>query len=695
MPVLLFSAVAALLLLPAAGVDRAAAPFGQDAPRILLDQSPRAVEYQLNRLTNDELVRVERRTDDVRYRPIYFALLTRKGVAQAVRNEGLAALVTMDKASPSAILIGALSRIPADDAQTGDALLEMLFKPPSAALRVDREAFEKVATEGNSPLVLAGAYGAMMIADGDPAAAWQAGVKRGHAAALLRAVPRLPASGALRGRVVQPVLGLLDESKDPAVRAAAVAALASARPDAVTFERLAQEVLGPPNGMDPAARDAAISALKRIPESAWPRARGEPLARAIVALVKAAPAEKRTDPSVIEAIQLGDKLAALLPEEARRSVRRDLRALGVQVVAIATVPEQMLFDLKWFVVEAAKPVQIVLTNADAMSHNLVMGAPRSVQEIGTAASTMPPPADPDAKAYIPDSPLVLHATRLLQGGETDRLNFTAPEKPGEYVFVCTFPGHWIRMYGVMLVVPDMDAWEARPTRPTDPITGKLLRLRMPRHRPAGCSSRNFAHSRHTSKVVQPSEPFTNAVPTGENLAHFFQLRSDGSLIFPMLAARSRSPLRGDFAPPLACGRRRCSLRSRGHAGIYSRRRRISRNADFVFHEATPSGFESSISSLMSILLPLRSWVMIWRSSSHTSILAGVTRMRALYQRPFWNSMDCDVSFSDASWPLMLDSPTTEPPQPPRMSEQNESSTGKVTPAKKSRPSTRIACRAIS
>src|SRR6266508_6842360 len=26
-------------------------------------------------------------------------------------------------------------------------------------------------------------------------------------------------------------------------------------------------------------------------------------------------------------------------------------------------------------------------------------------------------------------------------------------------------------------------------------------------------------SRHTSKVVQPSEPFTNAVPTGENLGH--------------------------------------------------------------------------------------------------------------------------------------------------------------------------------
>src|SRR4051812_14990836 len=53
------------------------------APRVLLDQSPRAVEYQLARLTNDELLRVERRDDDVKYRPVYAALLTRKGLARA------------------------------------------------------------------------------------------------------------------------------------------------------------------------------------------------------------------------------------------------------------------------------------------------------------------------------------------------------------------------------------------------------------------------------------------------------------------------------------------------------------------------------------------------------------------------------------------------------------------------------------
>jgi azurin len=150
----------------------------------------------------------------------------------------------------------------------------------------------------------------------------------------------------------------------------------------------------------------------------------------------------------------------------------DAPGRDVQVVKIGTIPEQMLFDLKWFAVEAGKSVQIQLTNPDAMPHNLVLTMPGSLREIGAASMTMTPPTDPAAKAYVPDSPLVLQATRLVQRDEVDRLNFTAPTKPGEYVYLCTFPGHWIRMYGVMLVVPNLQAWEANPTKPTDPLTNK-------------------------------------------------------------------------------------------------------------------------------------------------------------------------------------------------------------------------------
>jgi azurin len=141
-------------------------------------------------------------------------------------------------------------------------------------------------------------------------------------------------------------------------------------------------------------------------------------------------------------------------------------------VRIQAVPEQMLFDLNWFVVQAGKPVQILLTNPDAMPHNLVIGQPGSLQEIGTTGGVMTPPADPEARAYVPDTPLVLQSTRLVSSGDVARLNFTAPAKPGQYIYVCTFPGHWVRMYGVMLVVDDLDAWERAPTVPTNPTTNK-------------------------------------------------------------------------------------------------------------------------------------------------------------------------------------------------------------------------------
>ena len=189
-----------------------------------------------------------------------------------------------------------------------------------------------------------------------------------------------------------------------------------------------------------------------------------------MAVVSRTPPDGRTEPSALDAIQLGEKLAAKLPDDPRRAVRRDLRALGVQVVRVQTIPEKLSFDLKWFVVEAGKAVQIVLVNVDAMPHNLIVGKPGSLEAIGTAAGAMPMPTDPDAKAFVPDLPAVLYSTRLVKEGETERLGFTAPAEPGEYVFVCTFPGHWVRMYGVMLVVQKLEAYETSPTVPIDPMT---------------------------------------------------------------------------------------------------------------------------------------------------------------------------------------------------------------------------------
>jgi azurin len=457
----------------------------ENAPRILYETSPRAVEYQVGRLSNEALLRVERNDSDPKYRPVHLAILTRRAMARSVRAEALAALVKIDGTSPTRVLLGALARVPAteateSDTQNVEALLGMLLTQPPAALRQHREVLARAATEapastpaeatGGRSLVRRGAYGAMMIADGDPMPAWQAAAKLdGHLAELLRSVPHLGKADDLRAKLVAPVTALLGETRDPATRAAAIGALASTRPDAATFDILARDIL---QSADAESRAAAVKAMQLLPQSAWTPAAIEPVARAIVAIVKETPVARRTTPSTLDAIQLGEKLGDALPPESRLAVRRDLRALGVQIVRIQAVPEQMLFDLNWFVVQAGKPVQILLTNPDAMPHNLVIGQPGSLEEIGKKGGVMSPPADPEAKAYVPDSPLVLQSTRLVNAGESARLNFTAPAKPGQYVYVCTFPGHWVRMYGVMLVVDNLEAWERKPTVPTDPTTNK-------------------------------------------------------------------------------------------------------------------------------------------------------------------------------------------------------------------------------
>jgi putative heme-binding domain-containing protein len=58
----------------------------------------------------------------------------------------------------------------------------------------------------------------------------------------------------------------------------------------------------------------------------------------------------------------------------------------------------------------------------------------------------------------------LHATKLVPPGQKTKLAFTAPTELGEYPYVCTFPGHWRRMTGILAVVKDVEAYLASAAR---------------------------------------------------------------------------------------------------------------------------------------------------------------------------------------------------------------------------------------
>ncbi|MFD2574168.1 PVC-type heme-binding CxxCH protein [Spirosoma soli] len=130
---------------------------------------------------------------------------------------------------------------------------------------------------------------------------------------------------------------------------------------------------------------------------------------------------------------------------------------NVEVVRLKTVREEMRYDKKTFTVTAGKQVELVLENPDAMQHNIVIGKPKSMDIIGAAADKMITAKDGADKSYVPSIPQIIAASPLVNPDQTYRLKFTAPAQPGDYPFVCTFPGHWRIMNGIMKVVSSPQA----------------------------------------------------------------------------------------------------------------------------------------------------------------------------------------------------------------------------------------------
>ncbi len=116
--------------------------------------------------------------------------------------------------------------------------------------------------------------------------------------------------------------------------------------------------------------------------------------------------------------------------------------------------DQIQFNNKTFTVKAGQAVKLTLKNVGkmpkaAMGHNLViLKAGVKAMEFGTQALA----GGSIENNYLPDSikDKALWSTKILGPGESETLEFTAPAA-GKYEYVCTFPGHFAGMRGIMVV----------------------------------------------------------------------------------------------------------------------------------------------------------------------------------------------------------------------------------------------------
>jgi plastocyanin len=124
---------------------------------------------------------------------------------------------------------------------------------------------------------------------------------------------------------------------------------------------------------------------------------------------------------------------------------------GLQPITVKTIPERLLYDLREFKVKAGQPVKLIFENPDVTPHNLLIVQPGAADEVGMAGNEMAKLPDGMARGFIPDSPKIMHKTKMLMQGDSETLRFKAPVKPGRYPYICTFPGHWLVMKGEMIV----------------------------------------------------------------------------------------------------------------------------------------------------------------------------------------------------------------------------------------------------
>lgn len=119
-----------------------------------------------------------------------------------------------------------------------------------------------------------------------------------------------------------------------------------------------------------------------------------------------------------------------------------------QTIIIGTKPG-LKYDTEKVSVKAGSRIKITFNNNDDMLHNMLIVKPNSVDKVGQAAFELGLKAE--EKGFVPDLDEVLYHTGLLQPESTESIYFTAPLEKGNYTFVCTFPGHYTLMQGVIRV----------------------------------------------------------------------------------------------------------------------------------------------------------------------------------------------------------------------------------------------------
>ncbi len=433
-------------------------------PKIFLDKNPRIVKYQLKRLNNARLLLVERSDDDPKYLLVHQEILGREGIAKGDLDDAVQAISNINDTDPVTEILKLIPDFASEGELKGTAkqFVNLLLEQKRETLK-SRTGSLVEATEADNRLLNIAGYAGLLLTGASDKAFDLASNNSQKVATLLESIPLIP-SQEIRNSLSERVIDALGEQNRVDVRLAAVKAMST-----ITTDLSNKFIVTAPLVKNPDLRESAVQVLLKIPRKNRDAAVAEQLATYLVKFAEDTPPADRTSDAFVEAMQLADQTLGLLPSEMSDRYRKRLGDVTVRVILIHTVEEEMRYDVPWFAVQAGTDIQIILKNEDLMAHNLVITMPEALQTVALQAAAEGPTIGPSGKQYVPDSSDVLFGTEMVSAETQTRVTFRAPSTPGEYPYVCTFPGHWMRMYGVMVVVDNLGEFQRNPVEPKDPV----------------------------------------------------------------------------------------------------------------------------------------------------------------------------------------------------------------------------------
>ncbi len=161
--------------------------------------------------------------------------------------------------------------------------------------------------------------------------------------------------------------------------------------------------------------------------------------------------KRRSRTDVTDVIMFAQELTRYAGEQGT-NWRRKLTNLTVRTITIRAVPGEMQYDTEAFTVAPGETIAVQLRNPDANKHNLVITVPGAYEFVGSASMNQ---KNGPEHEYIPQGKRVRQKikwhTSILEQGGSDRIVVQVPNRTADYPYLCTFPGHWRTMKGVMRV----------------------------------------------------------------------------------------------------------------------------------------------------------------------------------------------------------------------------------------------------